>query len=265
MAQQNKTTPHILIKDLHKSYGSKQILKGLSLEILEGETLVILGRSGAGKSVLLRLIMGLEDWDRGQIKIGKKPYTDGTPPVAGMLFQSGALFDSMTVGENIAFALKSPLAVRHLGVLSSQEITKHVSEALNSVGLEGQEKVIPSSLSGGMRKRAGLARLIAIKPKILLYDEPTTGLDPITAMQINELIVKLQKELKATSIVVTHDLESALTTGDRFALHDGGQIIYHDDKLRFIRSAHPTVQAFLASRSKINAQYFQSNSDKERE
>lgn len=257
MVKKQQTSAHITIENLYKSYGTKSVLRGLNLEILEGETLVILGRSGAGKSVLLRLIMGLEEWDRGQITIAAKRGVKNTLPVAGMLFQSGALFDSMTVGQNIAFALKSPLAKRHLGELSDSEIESLVTEALESVGLGGQEAVMPASLSGGMRKRAGLARLIAIKPKILLYDEPTTGLDPITAMQINELIVKLQKELKATSVVVTHDLESALTTGDRFALHDGGQIIYHDDKLRFIRSQHPTVQSFLASRSKINALYFQ--------
>lgn len=266
-----KKTTQICIKNVHKTYGNKSVLRGLDLDIIEGETLVILGRSGAGKSVLLRLIMGLEDFDQGSITItpmsknqaGNEKARDLTP-IKGMLFQSGALFDSMTVAENIEFALKSPLALRHLGKLSQASMQHIIEESLESVGLSGQEEVMPSSLSGGMKKRAGLARLIAIKPKIMLYDEPTTGLDPITAMQINELIVKLQKELDATSIVVTHDLESALTIGDRFALHDAGQIIYTDEKLRFINSQHPTVGAFLASRKKINEHYF-INTDENKE
>lgn len=261
-----KSKIHIRVDRVFKSYGDRSILRGLQLEVERAETLVILGRSGAGKSVLLRLIMGLEPCDQGAIYVDgqnidehqrtKSKKKSVNISSRGMLFQSAALFDSMTVGENIAFALKSPLARRHLGILSEKKIRQEVERSLAAVGLKDHGNFLPSNLSGGMRKRAGLARLIAIRPQILLYDEPTTGLDPITAMQINKLIKETQESLGATSIVVTHDLESALTVGDRFALHDGGQIISCECKLRFISSPHPTAQAFLKSRHEVNARYF---------
>ncbi|MFN0065569.1 MAG: ABC transporter ATP-binding protein [Chlamydiales bacterium] len=240
----------IRIKNLYKSYGTKIVLKGIDLRIETGETLVILGRSGAGKSVLLRQIMGIEKPDSGEIYIDEVPLT----PLhghhlfcalreMGMLFQAGALFDSLTIGENTAFYLKQH---RRNGIkLSDKEIKERVTAALQLVGLEGTEDLMPSDLSGGMRKRAALARLIVYRPKILLYDEPTTGLDPITAMQINDLILKTQNELHATSIVVTHDLCSAFHVADRIAFNHQGEIIHITKKKDFRNIPDPLVQNFL--------------------
>lgn len=236
----------IEIKDLWKSYEGHSVLKGLNLTIKAGETLVILGRSGCGKSVLLKQIIGLEKPDKGEVVINHVSISalrEGELYLAiremGMLFQASALFDSMSVGENTAFYLH-----QH-NTHSQKEIKTRVSDALKMVGLEGKESAMPSDLSGGMRKRAALARLIVYRPKILLYDEPTTGLDPITAMQINDLIVKIQKELHATSIVVTHDLCSAFRVADRIALNHEGKIVYITTKEEFVKIDDPTVQAFL--------------------
>jgi phospholipid/cholesterol/gamma-HCH transport system ATP-binding protein len=236
----------IRVKKVYKSYGNKQVLKGLDLEVHTGETVVILGRSGTGKSVLLRQIMGIEQPDSGEIFLDEVCLTSLkehelylTLNEMGMLFQASALFDSMTVGENTAFYLRQHTQ------LSEQEIAEKVAEALSMVGLEGTEKLMPSDLSGGMRKRAALARLIVYRPKVLLYDEPTTGLDPITAKQIDDLIVKTQKELHATSIVVTHDLCSAFRVGDRIALNHEGQIVYITSKEEFLKIDDPIVQTFL--------------------
>ncbi|NGX61786.1 MAG: putative ribonucleotide transport ATP-binding protein mkl [Chlamydiae bacterium] len=236
----------IRIEDLWKTYREHVVLKGVSLEIREGETLVILGRSGSGKSVLLRQIIGIEKPDSGKIYIDDVELTSLKEEalyqkihMMGMLFQSGALLDSLTVGENVAFYLKEH---NHL---SDQEMKEQVALALQMVGLEGIEEKMPSDLSGGMKKRAALARLIAYSPKILLYDEPTTGLDPITAMQINDLILKTQKELHATSIVVTHDLCSAFHIADRIALNHEGQILYITPKDEFPNIEDPRVQTFL--------------------
>lgn len=236
----------ILVKDLWKSYNGNTVLKGLNLEVKGGETLVILGRSGVGKSVLLRQIMGLEKPDKGDISVDGKSLTSLKEKdlylslkEMGMLFQAAALFDSLTVGENTAFYL------RQHAKLSDEEIDQRVAEALKMVGLEGTENLMPSDLSGGMRKRAGLARLIIYRPKILLYDEPTTGLDPITAMQINELIVSIQRKLNATSIVVTHDICSAFFVADRIALNHDGKILYIKPKAEFVQIDDPLVQTFL--------------------
>jgi len=236
----------IRVKKVYKSYGNKQVLKGLDLEVHTGETVVILGRSGTGKSVLLRQIMGIEQPDSGEIFLDEVCLTSLkehelylTLNEMGMLFQASALFDSMTVGENTAFYLRQHTQ------LSEHEIAEKVAEALSMVGLEGTEKLMPSDLSGGMRKRAALARLIVYRPKVLLYDEPTTGLDPITAKQIDDLIVKTQKELHATSIVVTHDLCSAFRVGDRIALNHEGQIVYITSKEEFLKIDDPIVQTFL--------------------
>lgn len=234
------------IHDLWKRFGSLEVLKGLSLEIYEGETLVILGRSGVGKSVLLKQIIGIEKPDKGEVKIqGKKivdvPWRhryDGGLRL-GMLFQGSALFDSMNVGENTAFYLK-----QHEN-LPEDEVKDRVAHALEMVGLKGTEEKMPSDLSGGMRKRAALARLIVYRPGIILYDEPTTGLDPITAMQINELINKTKQELKATSVVVTHDIRSALEVGDRLAFHHEGKIMYIAPKQEFFEIEDPIIQSFF--------------------
>lgn len=241
----------IRIKNLSKHFGKTQVLSHLNLEIQTGETLTILGRSGVGKSVLLKHIIGITEADEGSIEIdgvittdlkGEKLYQ--ATKHMGMLFQGAALFDSMTIEENTGFYLK-----QHGNLKTGQKYTKGelkdlVEEALHMVGLEGTEKMMPSDLSGGMRKRAGLARLIVYRPEYLLYDEPTTGLDPITAMQINELIVKTQEELKATSIVVTHDIISALFVSDRLALHKDGHIAYIDKPGPFLEIEDPII-AFL--------------------
>jgi phospholipid/cholesterol/gamma-HCH transport system ATP-binding protein len=239
--------PMIVVKDVWKSYGKNQVLKGLDLTIYEGETVVILGRSGVGKSVLLKQIIGIERPEEGTIEVGGKLISDlstyqrmQAAKSMGMLFQGSALFDSMNVGENTAFYLR-----QHEPHIGEKETQKRVAEALSMVGLEGVQSKMPSDLSGGMRKRAALARLIVYRPLVVLYDEPTTGLDPITAMQINDLINKTQQELKATSIVVTHDIRSAMEVGDRIAFHSDGKILQIAPKEEFLKIKDPLLQAFF--------------------
>lgn len=206
-------------KDVSKSFGKKVVFAGMNLKILRGETITIMGGSGIGKSVALKLLIGLLKPDSGQI------FVDGLDVVPlseseyikirrkiGMVFQSAALFDSLTVGENVAYPLREQFN------LSEEEIQKRVAKFLGLVGLEGAQDLMPSELSGGMKKRVGLARAIATEPEIILYDEPTTGLDPYNIHRINELIIKMQKELNVTSIVVTHDISSALAVSNRIAL-----------------------------------------------
>jgi phospholipid/cholesterol/gamma-HCH transport system ATP-binding protein len=239
----------IRVRDLKKSYGSVEVLKGLNLDIFEGETLVILGRSGVGKSVLLKQIIGLEMPDAGSVEVDGRVMSDSVKyqrdPKSkriGMLFQGSALFDSMTVTENTAYYLR-----QHEPHLSEKILLERVDNALEMVGLEEAGEKIPSDLSGGMRKRAALARLIVYRPQIILYDEPTTGLDPITAMQINELINKTQRELQATSVVVTHDIRSAMEVGDRLAFHHDGTILLVAPKEEFMQTENPLVQSFFAN------------------
>ncbi len=239
----------IKIRDLYKSYRLVKVLQGLDLDIEEGETLVILGPSGGGKSVLLKHLIGITKPDRGSVEIGGIKITDMSGPKLlravkemGMLFQGAALFDSMNIAENTGFYLTQHSDPETGKWASKEEIKDRVDEALLMVGLEGTQDKMPSELSGGMRKRAGLARLIVYRPKILLYDEPTTGLDPITSMQINELIVKTQKELKATSVVVTHDITSALYVGDRLALLRNGKIDHIGDPDTFIKIQDPIIE-----------------------
>ncbi|HSX10918.1 MAG TPA: ATP-binding cassette domain-containing protein [Chlamydiales bacterium] len=238
----------IRIQNLWKRYGKNDILKGLNLEVRRGEILVILGRSGVGKSVLLRHIIGIEKPDQGTIEVDgvmitslKKNQIYQAVKNMGMLFQGSALFDSMNIEENTAFYLKQHGDALTKKKFSPEMIQQKVQNALAMVGLEGTEHKMPSDLSGGMRKRAGLARLIVYRPSILLYDEPTTGLDPITAQQINELIVKTQDELKGTSIVVTHDIHSALYIADRLALHQDGQIVHVAEPEEFMKIDNPII------------------------
>ncbi len=237
----------IRIRNLWKKFGLLQVLAGLDLDIVPGETLVVLGPSGIGKSVLLKHIIGICEPDQGSVEIdgiamSSLDVQDSGTIVhrMGMLFQGGALFDSMNVEQNTAFHLKQhghPDGIPY----SAKEITERVTQALEMVGLAGTEKKMPSELSGGMRKRAALARLIVYRPSIILYDEPTTGLDPIIAMQINELIVKTQKELKATSIVVTHDMFSALYVGNRLSLMRDGKIAHIAEPDAFLKIDDPLI------------------------
>lgn len=241
----------IIISNLYKRFGSKEVLKGINLKIYDRETLVILGPSGCGKSVLLKHIIGILKPDEGQIlidgeditKFDQKKLNELRMRMA-MLFQSAALFDSLTVEENVAFPLR-----RHTN-LSDSAIHHIVSEKLELVGLPGTNNLMPSELSGGMRKRVGLARAIAMDPEIILYDEPTTGLDPIMTCAIDELHLNLKKKLGVTSIVVTHDLNSAKRIADRIALHYGGKIVEVAPKDEFLNSPNPLVQQFIKGEAK---------------
>ncbi len=215
----------IRINNLHKSFGDNRVLRGVNLEIEEGETIAIIGGSGCGKSVLLRHIVGLLKPEAGEIEVDGQEITRlGIEELAevqkkfGMLFQGAALFDSLTVGENISFGL------RMLYDLEEREIKKRVSEKLSLVGMEGIEELMPAELSGGMKKRVALARAIAMNPKYILYDEPSTGLDPIMADVINNLILDLQEKLNITSIAVTHDMVTAYKISDRIAMLYEGRI-----------------------------------------
>ena len=215
--------PFVEFQEVSKAYGSKQVLRGANLKVFRGEVMVILGGSGSGKSVTLRHMLGLEAPDAGRVIVEEEDITDvpeedlyRVRKKFGMLFQSGALFDSMTVFENVAFPLREHTQ------MTEAEIGRAVREKLELVNLPGTEHLMPVDLSGGMRKRVGLARSIVLDPKMILYDEPTTGLDPITAQKINELIIDLQSKLNVTSVVVTHDIQSAFSVGDRIAFLNRG-------------------------------------------
>lgn len=238
--------PFIRYVDLYKSFGDKVVLRGVDLEIGDGETVVVLGGSGSGKSVLLRHTMGLHMPDSGEVwvdgtevtELGEDELLDVRKKV-GMLFQAGALFDSMNVGDNVAFALRE-----HTD-WAEDKIRARVSEVLGLVELENVETLLPSDLSGGMRKRVALARSIALAPQGILYDEPTTGLDPITANTINHLIRSLQKRLGVTSIVVTHDIHSAFTVGDRIAFLREGKILFDGTVEEAKMATEPMLRNFL--------------------
>jgi phospholipid/cholesterol/gamma-HCH transport system ATP-binding protein len=241
----------IRVQNVWKSYDEVVVLKGLSLDIPTSKTTVILGRSGVGKSVLLRQIAGLETPDEGEIEIdgvnlqtlsGKARKRHMAK--IGMLFQSSALFDSMSIEENVAFSL---LHHQSSSSLEQKNIRSSVDESLFKVGLAGYQKKYPSELSGGQKRRAALARLIVYKPQILLFDEPTTGLDPITASQIASLISETQRSLQGTAIVVTHDIVSAISIGDYFALHHEGKIAIRGGREEFLSSKDPHLHQFITS------------------
>ena len=236
----------IELYDIHKSFGDNQVLRGLTLTINEGQTMVVLGRSGCGKSVLLKIILGLLKRDEGAIIVDGEKISDYDEDKMmevrkkfGMLFQSNALFDSLTVGENVAYPLREHTK------LADSEIKEKVVEKLSFVEMQGTENLMPSELSGGMKKRVALARAMAMEPKYLLFDEPTTGLDPITAKTINELIRRTQKELEVTSVVVTHDLSSAYFVGDKLALIQDGVILTSGTANQIKESKNQFLQEFL--------------------
>ena len=240
----------ISVRDLHKTLGTQEVLRGVDLEMTKGETCVIMGRSGCGKSVLLKHFIGLLQPTSGHVLIEGEEIA-GLPErklgavrkKVGMLFQSGALFDSMSVEQNIAFPL------REIGLRDRQVIDERVLEALDMVDLLGAEKKMPENLSGGMRKRVGLARTIVSRPACILYDEPTTGLDPITADSINHLIRRLQKRLSVTSVVVTHDMKTAFHTANRIAYLYEGRIYFHGQPEDLRNSTDPVIQDFIQGRS----------------
>lgn len=236
----------ISIRKVTKNFGGKNVLNELSLEIPRGETLVIMGQSGCGKSVLLKIITGLMSADSGEI------WFDGTEISSlkgkkinrlrqrvGMLFQSAALFDSMTVAENVAFMLD-----QHTN-LDKREISKIVDEKLSLVDLRDAQNLRPAELSGGMRKRVGLARALAFDPEVILYDEPTTGLDPVTCTEINQLIRDLHERLQVTSVVVTHDMHSAFSVATRMAMIHEGKQIAHGRPDEIINIDDPILQQFI--------------------
>lgn len=236
----------IEVKGLYKSFGDQEVLRGVDLLVPKGQITVILGRSGAGKSVLLKHMIGLIRPDRGQILVMGKDITKMREKELtqlrkrfGMLFQEGALFDSLTVAENVAFPLRE-----HTD-LSEKEIREIVKEKLSQVGLAGDMEKMPAELSGGMRRRAALARALALDPDIVLFDEPTTGLDPVVAATIEDLIIETQRRLGKTFVVITHDLKTALRIGQKLALLDRGQIALQGRPEDVLRSGHPLLEAFL--------------------
>ena len=247
-----KTEPavKISIRDLYKSFGSKVVLDGVSVDIAPAESLVIIGGSGTGKSVLLKHIIGLLRPDSGTVEVdGVTVGTLGNREITefrrkfGMAFQEGALFDSMTVWQNVAFPLQ------RLKKLSHGELNDRVEECLQMVRLEGVSEKLPSQLSGGMRRRVGFARAVAHQPEILLFDEPTTGLDPVTTALIGEVILDLSNRLKTTTITITHDMESAFLIGDRIAMLNRGKIIAEAPPEEFKRLEDPRVQQFIHGRA----------------
>jgi len=238
--------PKIRIVDLHKSFGPKVVLDGLNAEVAPGESLVVIGGSGTGKSVLLKHVIGLLKPDSGSVLVdGTAVETLDNRQITefrrkfGMSFQEGALFDSMTVWQNVAFPLQ------RLTKMSRQEIKDRVEECLSMVRLEGTGDKLPSQLSGGMRRRVGFARSVAHKPEILLFDEPTTGLDPVTTALIDEVILDLSDRMKCTAVTITHDMESAFRIGDRIAMLHRGKIIASAPPEEFRRLEDPRVQQFI--------------------
>jgi phospholipid/cholesterol/gamma-HCH transport system ATP-binding protein len=244
----------IEIRDLHKTFDGFKVLKGVNLTIPEGKVTVIIGPSGCGKSVLLRHIIGLIKPQRGQVIV------DGVDLQSlsdneinnfrrrfGMLFQHAALFDSLNVFDNVAFPIVESCRGGEL-----PDVGRIVRKKLGLVGLKGIEKKMPSDLSGGMRKRVGLARAIALEPSIVLYDEPTTGLDPIMTDAIDNLILSMQQELAITSVVISHDIEAALTVADQIAMLHDGKIIECVDPVTFRKSSNPVIREFLEAGGRLS-------------
>lgn len=240
----------IAISDLHKTFGPNHVLRGVNLRVEPGESMVVIGGSGSGKSVLIKHIIGLLRPDRGSIMVNGNDVTrmmerqlKELRKKFGMVFQGAALFDSLTVGENVGFALQEHTR------LSRSDISSRVREKLALVGLPGTEKLYPAELSGGMKKRVGLARALAIEPEVILYDEPTTGLDPILADSINDLIVEMRERLGVTTITITHDMVSAYKIGHRISMLYQGKIIFTGTPDECKNTSDPVVHQFITGSS----------------
>jgi phospholipid/cholesterol/gamma-HCH transport system ATP-binding protein len=238
--------PPIAVRGLRKSFGKQTVLDGITFQLESGEVTCVLGRSGTGKSVLLKLLIGLETPDAGSIRLAGHDILNAplqelneARKKVGFLFQESALYDSMTIKENVAFPLR-----RHTK-LSGAERLDRVHQLLGSVGMDRDLDQMPSEISGGMRKRVGLARALALEPAIVMFDEPTAGLDPITAAEIAKLIVELRDQRHITSIVVTHDLHTARTIADRLIVLDGGKTLFDGTFEDLNRSKDPFIEQFL--------------------
>ena len=244
----------IQLKDIHKRFGTKVVLDGFSLEVPEEETMVIIGYSGTGKSVAIKHIVGLLQPDQGTVFVDglevpqlKRRELYRLRERIGYVFQFAALFDSLSIGDNVAMGL------RKQGTLTESEIAARVSEALELVDLPGVDARFPAELSGGMRKRVGIARAIALRPKYLLYDEPTTGLDPVTSAVIDELMVRMRERLGVTSIVITHDMRSAYRVGTRIAMLYEGQVRQVGTVDEIQHTTDPIVRQFIEGRAEVSA------------
>tara|TARA_B100000029_G_C17432945_1_gene908561 strand:+ start:262 stop:1011 length:750 start_codon:yes stop_codon:yes gene_type:complete len=243
----------INVKLLNKSFGDKIVLSNVSFDIREGQSVAIVGQSGTGKSVLLKNMIGLMKPDSGEVWIDDQLISEMTfrelqkvRTKIGMVFQSGALFDSLTVGQNIGLGLKK------LTDLNNIEQQDRILESLSDVNLDGTEDLMPAELSGGMKKRAGIARAIAIRPKFLFYDEPTTGLDPIMTDIINKLIIKFQKDYNMTSVIVTHETRTIFDVTERVIMLDNGKIVYNGDSEKVKTTETPIIKRFFTGNSEMD-------------
>jgi phospholipid/cholesterol/gamma-HCH transport system ATP-binding protein len=242
----------IVLKEIHKAFGSNRVLRGFSLEVLDGETLAVVGQSGSGKSVALKHVVGLLRPDQGEVwvdgqQVERLPQEDlyEVRRNVGYVFQFAALFDSLTIAENVG------LGLRRIKGVGEGDIRTRVRECLKLVDLEGFEDRFPAQLSGGQKKRAGLARAIATEPKYLLYDEPTTGLDPVTTTMIDRLIIRTREELRVTSVVITHDMESAYRVADRVGMLHGGVIRFMGTPEEIQSCTDPVVRGFIEGRPEL--------------
>jgi phospholipid/cholesterol/gamma-HCH transport system ATP-binding protein len=243
----------IQLIDVHKSFGAKRVLDGFSLDVVEGETMVIIGYSGTGKSVAIKHIVGLLEPDKGTVFVDglevpklKRRELYALRARIGYVFQFAALFDSLSIGDNVAMGL------RKQGTMNEQEIAERVNEALELVDLPNVAPRFPAELSGGMRKRVGIARAIALRPKYLLYDEPTTGLDPVTSAVIDELMIRMRDRLGVTSIVITHDMRSAYRVGTRIAMLFDGQVRTVGTVGEIQHTTDPVVRQFIEGRADLD-------------